>query len=420
MLFVEVLSQERQKKGNGKQMSLITGVGFSNHRNPAEAGREAALAAMKDADIDKPDFVFLFGTVGYKQESLLKGVREATGRAPLSGCSGEGVIIPGAVHETNFGVVVSVIKSDEISFANARAVGMSKDAVAMGNSIADALSLNDAKDALTLVTFADGLTLNFDDMLKGLMYKCSSVNSIPMIGGTASDDWSFTATYQYCNDEVFSDGAVVTLISKNDNAKDTCIVNGSRHGCVPVGDELEITKVDKNRILEINGRRALEVIDEYLTVEEKGKDWKKTNVYLAIGVKAPEFMKHYDDYLIRFMPMRDDESGAVYVPCELEEGTKFFMTRRDHDKIASGNMRLAEEIRQSLNNRTPRFALQIECIGRGQVIFEDSEKQKLLRDVQSAISKDAKWFGVYTYGEFGPVGGVNCFHNYSLIITAIA
>ncbi len=388
-------------------MGLVTGVGFSNHRNPSEAGKEAALAALKDAGVEKPDFVFLFGTVGYKQEALLRGVREVVSDAPLSGCSGEGVIIPGATHETNFGVVVSVVKSDEIRFSNAYAVGMSKDAIVMGNAIADALKLDEAKDALTLVTFADGLTLNFDAMLKGLMYKCPSLHSIPMVGGTASDDWSFTATYQYCNDKVFSDGAVVTLISGTGT-----VVNGSRHGCVPVGDELTITKAEKNRILEIDNRPALEVIDEYLTVEEKGSDWKKTNVYLAIGVKAPEYMKHYDDYLIRFMPMRDDTSGAVYVPCELEEGTKFFMTRRDHDKIASGNARLAEEIRERLGGKAPRFALQIECIGRGQVIFEDSE-------MQTAVSKEAKWFGLYTYGEFGPVGGVNSFHNYSLILTAI-
>jgi hypothetical protein len=97
------------------------------------------------------------------------------------------------------------------------------------------------------------------------------------------------------------------------------------------------------------------------------------------------------------------------------------MTRRDHDKIASGNERLAEEIRAGLGGVDPRFLLQIECIGRGQVIFEDNEKQKLLRDMQSRITPGkAPWFGVYTYGEFGPVGGVNCFHNYSLIVTAIA
>ena len=393
-------------------MSLITGVGFSNHRNPAEAGREAAERAMEKAGIEKPDFVFMFGTVGYKQTRLLESVRKATGGAPLSGCSGEGVIVSGAVHETNFGVVVAVVKSDEIRFANAHSTEMSKDAMAMGQRIGDALALHEAEDARLLITFADGLTINFDAMLRGLMHNCESTNAIPMIGGTACDDWSFTRTYQYCNDEVFSDGAVTTLVTGQGE-----VFNASRHGCVPIGNELTITKTEANRILEIDGLPAPEVIDKYLTVEEQSRDWMKTSIYLAIGIKAPEYMRDYDDYIIRFMPMRDEKS--IHVPTELEPGTKFFMTRRDYDKIASGNQRLAEELNQGLKGRTPRFMLQVECAGRGQVILEQSKKQRLLRDVQSAVANDADWFGFYAYGEFGPVGGVNSFHNYSLILTAI-
>ncbi len=396
-------------------MTLISGVGFSEHRNPDQAGRDAVRQALDRAGIDRPDFVFLFGGIGYRQEALLRAVREASGKAPVSGCSVEGVIVPGAVHETNFAVTVCVVKSDEISFRNGVATGMSKDADAVGREVGKAIGLAEATDPLLLVTLADGLTLNFDGILRGLMHGCPSQHHVPMVGGTASDDWSFHQTFQYCNDSVVSDGVVGTLISGRAE-----LVTAARHGCVPIGEELTITKSDGNRIVEIDGRRALDVIDEYLTVEERGRDWKKTNVYLAIGVKAPEFMKHYDDYLIRFMPMRDESGGGVYVPTELAPGTRFFMTRRDHAKIGSGNERLAEEMRATLGARSPRFLLQIECIGRGQVIFEDQEKQALLRAVQDGIAPGAQhWFGGYTYGEFAPVGGVNCFHNYSLVMTAI-
>ena len=397
-------------------MTLVSGVGFSNHRNPQEAGRLAARQAMDNAGISSPDFVFLFGTVGYRQEALVQAVRKATGGAPLSGCSGEGVITQGASHETNFGVAVCVVKSDEVRFNNASAKGMSKDAVAMGQRVGESLGLAQAKDVLTLVTLADGLTLNFDAMLRGLMKDCESEHRIPVVGGTASDDWSFKATYQYHNDEVIQDGVVATLMQGKCD-----IATSAKHGCVPVGEELTITRSEANRILEINGRRALDVIDEYLTVEEQGKDWKKTNVYLAIGVRAPEFMRHYDDYLIRFMPMRDDAGGSIYVPTEMAVGTKFFMTRRDHAKIQEGNARLVEEIKAGLKGCPPRFLLQIECIGRGQVIFNDAEKQQLMRSMQHSVGgENAPWVGVYTYGEFAPVGGVNSFHNYSLIVTAIA
>ena len=78
-------------------MSTEVGSGMSHHRNPMEAGREAVEAALKDGGIEKPDFVFMFATVGYNQQALLTAVREATGGAPLCGYSGEGTIIRGEI-----------------------------------------------------------------------------------------------------------------------------------------------------------------------------------------------------------------------------------------------------------------------------------------------------------------------------------
>ena len=85
-----------------KVMHTKAGVGMSHHRNPMMAGREAVETALKNGGIEKPDFVFMFATVGYDQQALLKAVREASGRAPLCGCSGEGTMIRGEVDESNF------------------------------------------------------------------------------------------------------------------------------------------------------------------------------------------------------------------------------------------------------------------------------------------------------------------------------
>jgi hypothetical protein len=68
------------------------GVGMSRHHNPNVAGREAAEQALEKAGISKPDFVLVFGTIGYDQHSLVRAIRETTGGAPLSGCSAEGTI----------------------------------------------------------------------------------------------------------------------------------------------------------------------------------------------------------------------------------------------------------------------------------------------------------------------------------------
>ena len=83
-------------------MTIKAGVGMSRHRNPSVAGREAAEQALEKAGVDRPDFIFMFASIGYDQRSLLDVVRETTGGAPLTGCSAEGTINGDDADESNF------------------------------------------------------------------------------------------------------------------------------------------------------------------------------------------------------------------------------------------------------------------------------------------------------------------------------
>jgi hypothetical protein len=69
---------------NRRSTSMVTkaGVGMSYHHNPSVAGREAAEQALEKAGVDRPDFVFMFASIGYDQHSLVRAVREITGGAP--------------------------------------------------------------------------------------------------------------------------------------------------------------------------------------------------------------------------------------------------------------------------------------------------------------------------------------------------
>src|SRR5829696_48556 len=105
-------------------MSTKAGVGMSRNHNPNVAGREAAEQALKKAGVAKPDFVFMFASIGYDQHSVLRAVREATGGAPLTGCSAEGTIDGDDADETNFSVLVTVISSEELQWTNGIAAGL--------------------------------------------------------------------------------------------------------------------------------------------------------------------------------------------------------------------------------------------------------------------------------------------------------
>ena len=99
-------------------MTTKAGVGMSRHHNPNIAGREAAEQALEKAGVDRPDFVFMFGSIGYDQRSLVRAVRETTGGATLTGCSAEGTIDGEDADESGFSVVVTAISSDELQWHN--------------------------------------------------------------------------------------------------------------------------------------------------------------------------------------------------------------------------------------------------------------------------------------------------------------
>src|SRR5215203_1285725 len=105
-------------------MATKAGVGMSYHHNPNVAGREAAEQALQKAGLSKPDFVFVFGSIGYDQHSLVWAVRETTGGAPLAGCSAEGTINGDDADESNFSVVVSAISSEDLQWSHVLVAGL--------------------------------------------------------------------------------------------------------------------------------------------------------------------------------------------------------------------------------------------------------------------------------------------------------
>src|ERR687895_745710 len=120
-------------------MTIKAGVGMSRHHNPNIAGREAAEQALKKAGVSKPDFVFMFASIGYDQHSLLRTVRETTGGAPLTGCSAEGTINGDDADESYFSVVVMAISSDELEWTNGLAKGLSANSRTVGQRVAEDL-----------------------------------------------------------------------------------------------------------------------------------------------------------------------------------------------------------------------------------------------------------------------------------------
>src|SRR5918997_93835 len=318
-----------------RSMATRAGVGMSRHHNPNLAGREAAQQALKKAGIVKPDVVFMFASIGYDQPSLLGAVREATGGAPLTGCSAEGTIDGDEADESGFSVVVTTISSDELQWHNGLARGLEDDARAVGKQVAKDLLPALSADTIGLFVFPDGLiTLTLENFIAGLEENLSTVQFLPLWGGGAGNNLDTVGpTYQYCDDEGISGGISYALLSGKAQASWAI-----SHGLVPIGGERIVTRSEGNVIYEIDDKPAVEVLKEYLPEQAlvEDRDWERYAVSLALCFRAPSYMKD-EEYVVRGVPaVRMADSSIVVQGTEVQEGTSIWLSSRDKEKMTNG------------------------------------------------------------------------------------
>jgi hypothetical protein len=406
-------------------MATLSGVGISHHRHPDRAAQEAVQKALIAAGITQPDFVFLFCSLGYDPAALLAAVGQATGHCPLAGCSGQGVIVQGEGDESSFSVAVMVIQSD-LRFHPQRVSRQDQSFEQVGAALGRQLQPLIAADAIALFLFTDGLTLNFDRLNAGLQSALTLTQPLPILGGAAGSDGEMQTTYQFCNDQVLTDGTVAVLMSGQGQ-----VVWAVNHSCVPIGKEYKITRCEGNLIYELDHQPVFDILRQYLSDAEIER-WDSTIVTFCFGLKSPL----QEELTIRYLPRKDEALGTVMLQSEVIEGSSIWVMRRDQEKISQGITDIAKLLQDQLQGQVPALIFQFDCYGRGKSIFANQQKQQLLGKLQQALQPKAvpalPWIGFYSHGEIAPLterrsdagqppNGVpqNAFHNYTLVLAAI-
>src|SRR5829696_435246 len=404
-------------------MTTRAGVGMSRHHNPNIAGREAADQALQKAGVQRPDFVFVFASIGYDQHSLVRAVRESTGGAPLTGCSAEGTIDGVDADESNFSVVVMSFSSNELLWTNGIVRGLVDDSRAVGEQVAQDLVPHLSADTIGLFVFPDGRldfdvgTDNLDNFFAGLEENLPDERFLPLWGGGANDSFDMEGYYyQYCDSEVISGGVSYALLSGKAQAGWAI-----SHGCIPIGGERKVTRSKGNIIYEIDGKSAVEVLKEYLPKHAltDDRDWMRYAISLALCFRAPSYMKD-DEYVVRGVPAVKMDDGSITAQTEVKEGTSVWFSSRDKEKITAGLDRMAAQIKKQLGGERPKLVFQFECATRGKMMFREQEKLKILEHFRQSLDPEAPWAGFYTAGEIGPVEEHNLRHLYTSVVLALS
>lgn len=375
-------------------MSIQAGVGLSNNKDSYHAGYEAAKTAIEKAGGKKPDFTIAFASIALDQNDLVRGIREASGGAPLIGCSAAGEITNAGPSQKSLGVMA--ICSDELQFFTGLGKDVKNGAREAGQAVAREVK-GKAGDALrAFIMLPDVLTGNGAEIVRGVLDVLGE--HFPLVGGAAGDDFLFEKTYQYRDDEVTS-GAVAGAGLVGNFSMGV----GVRHGWMPIGIPMKVTKSEGAVVHELDNRPAVSIYEDYFG--EKAQSLReeplaRMAITYPLGIKLPEL----DEYLIRD-PITVDENGAITCAAEIPEGSEIRLMIGSKEKAVEAAQDAARKLMEDLaaDKSLPSFILMFNCIAREKLFGQKAIDE--IQAVQEIVGKNIPLLGFYTYGEQAPMGG---------------
>ena len=352
-----------------------------------------------------PTLMVYYATVNHDQAALLRGLRGALPPTTrVIGCSSQGVTTRGRVMEAGYAAGAMGLAGIDATTAHVERIDL--DTQAKGRALGTALCAGLHAPPKVVVLFWDPLCgADMDQLLAGLYEQVGC----PIIGGAAGQTHTaMIKTYQAFDDRVFERGAVAMALAGDLTCEMACSA-----GTSPVGVEMTVTRAEGNRLLELDGRPALEV---WMEVASSGPPSIDHTAALAIGVPVG---RGSDEYLVRAAFGVDAERGGVIIQTGLKEGTVVMLHHRTERDILDGTAAMARDLRARLGDKAIRAVLGFECGARASPFLGQDvtvRENAVLQDVLGGTT----WLGMLAWGELFPLGGRPAFHNYTYPLLVLA
>lgn len=386
-------------------MATKVGVGYSEDAKSDEAGAEAARAAFLDAGVAACNLVLLFSTEKHNPQRLRDGVRSVVGPAArLIGGYSMGIITKDRLGYDGYQVGVAVLSSDSVAidmFIETGLVGNEyKVGLALGEQIKRGRYAGPPNVVLlydsVIRSVAQGLALNMaTPLLEGISQAIGTWPATAGVGMMGSMQWN--PTFQWFDDRIEQHSAMALALSGGVRM-DTIIM----HGCKPASGYHTITKAEGPLVLEIDGKPALDAIAELLGPDSE-RTWEDYPLFVTLGLNKGDKFAQFkeEEYANRLVMAVDQERRALLMfENDLQPGSEVQLMRRSIDFDYIG--RRADELLRRIGNRTPFFALYIDCAGRASANCGTEREEA--EEVQRVIGSRMPLLGMYSGVEIAKVG----------------
>lgn len=268
---------------------------------------------------------------------------------------------------------------------------------------ATAQHIGASADHRVTMILADPFTTRTKEMMYAINDCRGAGRSVPIVGGLASAARHPGRNVLILNETARPAGAVGVTISGN--VEVDFIVS---QGCRPIGKPFVITKAKDNAILELGGRRAIDVIQETVSeLPEQDKQLLSGGLLLGVVINEQKTRFGRGDFLVRNILGVNQQVGGILAGDKFKMGRTVQLHVRDA-KTASEDLSLLLDAQQF--GEKPFGGLLFSCNGRGARLFGQPGHDlnlfhKRLGDVPIA--------GFFAGGEIGPVGNRSYMHSHT-------
>jgi len=204
-----------------------------------------------------------------------------------------------------------------------------------------------------------------------------------LVGGLASSRGSV---------HLYADGVTQGGISGVLFSEEVGVATRLSQGCSPIGPQRVVTEAQRNIMIQLDERPALDVLKEDIG-EILSRDLTRIGGYIFAGL--PIAGSDTGDYLVRNLVGIDPQEGLVAIGDMVEQGGRVMFCRRDANTAREDLLIMLAAIRKTLS-RPPRGGIYVSCLGRGRNLFgEHSEELELIASVLGGFPL----VGFYANGE---------------------
>ncbi len=226
------------------------------------------------------------------------------------------------------------------------------------------------------------------------------------VGGVASGGRKPGENVLYLGDRVLRTGLVGVALS-GDIDLDTIVAQG----CRPIGVPMFVTRCRDNILQELDGRPALEVLQElYESLSPRDRELCRGSLFLGLEMKEAQGEYQQGDFLIRNLLGSTPETGTLTVGAMLRPRQVVQFHLRDARTSAEDLERRLVRYGHERDRSAARGAVLFSCLGRGMHLYgrPNHDSEALRRHLG-----DLPIGGFFCNGEIGPVQGLTFLHGYT-------